>query len=72
MTIKNPSIVEKYAQQVMEIRGVIENLEEFVSSLPAPDENENIPGMDYGHLGTIDHVHTLLTEAFEAIAEFDS
>ena len=65
MTIKNTRYAERYAQQVMEMRAVLENLQEFVSTLPAPDECENIPGLHYGHLGTIDQIHTALTVASE-------
>ena len=70
MTIKNTQYVEKYARQVFEIMGALENLQEFIGSLPAPDECENIPGLDYGHLGSIDRIHTSVTVAMETADEF--
>ena len=70
MTIKNPRYVDKYAAQVMEIRSALANLAEFVETLPAPDDNENIPGMDYGNLRSIDQLHSLLGVAIGTVSEF--
>ena len=65
MTIKHLPTVERYASQVMDIMAALENLQEFVSSLPAPDEDETVPGMDYGHIGTLNEIHSLVTAAME-------
>jgi len=69
MTIADTKTVESYVSQVMEVRGVLANISEFADSLPAPDENENINGMHYGHIGSIGRIHTLLTEASEMCDE---
>ena len=71
MTIKHAPTVERYAQQVMEMRAALENLLEFVSTLPAPDENENVPGFHYGHMGTLDEMHGHITAAMEHADGFD-
>ncbi len=63
MTIKDPATVKNYTQQVMELRGALENLKEFAETLPAPDDAGNIPGLDYGHMGSIGEIHRLIAEA---------
>ena len=70
MTIKDTKTVDNYCSQVAELRGLIENLSEFIKTLPAPDEDHNIHGMNYGHTGSIKHIHSLLVAASEHADEF--
>jgi hypothetical protein len=70
MTIKDTKTVDNYCSQVMELRGLIENLSEFINTLPAPDEDHNIQGMNYCHAGSIGHIHSLLVAASEHADEY--
>jgi len=56
MTIKHKETVDQYVVTVSEMRNALANLAEFVDSLPAPDCDGELPGMDYGHLGTLSEV----------------
>lgn len=64
MTIKHPGAVADYEQKVVQIRNMLANLAEFCESLPAVD-NDVIPHLHYGHMGSIQEIHTLLTRASE-------
>ena len=70
MSVKQCSHVNTYTAKVIEIRNVLENLIEFVDMLPAPDDNNELANLDYGHLGTIDHIHALLGQASRATDGF--
>ena len=67
--ITTKQTVELYAAQVMEMRGMIENLSEFLDSLPAPDENEEVQGIDYAFLGSLCDMHSHLIAASETADE---
>ena len=56
MTIKHKEIVERYVDTVTAMRNAVEKLAECVESLPAPDCDGELPGMDYGHLGTLSEI----------------
>ena len=70
MTIKHQKSVDSYVSQVMDLRAALENLAEFVASLPAPDDDNNIPGLNYGHLGDVCRIHELIGEAMEHANEY--
>lgn len=70
MSVKNKSYVNDYTAKVIEIRNVLENLIEWVDSLPAPDDNDELHSLHYGHIGTIKHMHNLLGEVSQAADGF--
>ena len=70
MTIKHDPTTDRYISQVADIRAVLANLQEWSDTLPAPDENGNLPCLNYGHTGTIGHVRELLAQASEATDRF--
>ena len=67
--IKNPASVHNYISMVTEIRNALDNLAEFVGTLPAPDDDMNIPGMDYAQLGDVARLHELIGEACQITCE---
>jgi hypothetical protein len=69
MTVRHPASVERYAQQHAEMHAMLENLREFLATMPAPDENGDIHGIDYGYLGDVTRVHELLELASEITYE---
>ena len=69
MTIKNPASVHNYISMVEELRSALANLTEFVNTLPAPDDDMNIPGMDYPQLGDVGRLHELIGEACQITCE---
>jgi len=71
MSIKQLSSVNIYTAKVCEIQAALANLTEWADSLPAPDENDTIHGLHYGHLGVIEHIHNLLGQASQATDKFN-
>ena len=69
MAIKDTKSVDSYVKMVCEMRAALENLQEFVDSLPAPDDEHSIPGMDYGHFGDVTRMHELIGELGEISSE---
>ena len=67
--ITDTQSVETYARQVMQMRAMVENLSEFLDSLPAPDENEDVQGIDYAFLGSLGEMHGHLVVASEIADE---
>ena len=67
--ITDTKSVETYAAQVMEMRGMIANLAEFLDSLPAPDDNEDVQGINYAFLGSLGLMHSHLIAASETADE---
>jgi hypothetical protein len=63
MTVKDIATVERYAKQHSELLAMLENLMEFVATMPAPDENAEIQGVDYGYTGSVGHIHELIKQA---------
>lgn len=63
MSIKDEKTVQRYATQHWQMIAMLENLQEFVSTMPAPDENANIPNVDYGYTGDVGRIHELLKQA---------
>ena len=70
--IADAKAVANYAAFVMESRGMLANLTAFFDTLPAPDDDGNLPTLNYGQLGTLNKVHSLLIEASETLDEFDN
>jgi hypothetical protein len=60
--------INTYAAQVFEMRALLATLTEFVDLLPAPEDDE-IPGVHWGHLGSLNQIHTQLTVASEIASE---
>jgi len=69
MAIKDSRSVESYIQMVGQLRAALENLTEFVDSLPAPDDDGCIPGMDYADLGDVARLHELIGQACQVTCE---
>lgn len=63
MSVKHQPTVEAYVRQHAAITMALENLKEFVDTMPAPDENGHIPNVDYGYTGSTGCLFELLTEA---------
>ena len=70
MSVKQAAAVQEYISKVLEIRSVLENLMEWADSLPAPDDNNELHSLHYGHIGTINHIHDLLGQVSEATDHF--
>lgn len=71
MSIKHASSVNNYTTKVAQIQNAISNIQEWLDSLPAKDDNHAIPNIDYGHLGTIEHIHNLLGQVSQATDGFN-
>jgi hypothetical protein len=69
MAITNQKSVDQYIKMVCELRAALENLQEFVGTLPAPDDDHSIPGMNYAQLGDIARLHELVGEACQVTCE---
>lgn len=69
MSVKNTNSVTAYVANVAEILAAIENLKEFVESLPAPVDGE-LPNLHYGHVGSVAKIHELIGEASRYADEF--
>jgi hypothetical protein len=67
--ISDKKTIERYCRQHAELMAAIENLQEFVATMPAPDENGTLQNVDYGYTGSLDRIHTLVTEAMETADE---
>lgn len=70
MSVKNKTAVNTYTAKVCEIQMALANLAEWAESLPAPDDNDEIANLHYGHMGTIDHIHDLLGQVSQAADGF--
>ena len=62
MSVKHAEAVSGYTQTVVAIRNALDNLIEFVDSLPSPDHNGELPSLHYGHVGTIKQMRSLLSQ----------
>jgi hypothetical protein len=69
MSVRHEETVQRYATQHAQMIAMLENLQEFVSTMPAPDENCNIPGVDYGYTGSVGRIHELLKQASDVAYE---
>jgi hypothetical protein len=50
--VKDAATIAAYVQHHAMLVNALANLTEFVNSMPAPDENGNLPGVDYGYTGS--------------------
>lgn len=71
MTVKHAPTVDRYAQQFAQMNAMLENLQEFVSTMPAPDERHFLP-VDYGYTGDVARLHAMLKDASELTYEMTS
>ena len=67
--IKDPATVEGYAKHHSQLIQMLEDLTKFVATMPAPDEDGNIPYVDYGYTGDVARIHALVSEAQELTYE---
>ena len=72
MSIKNPQTVAAYVQMQLELLAAIENLQEFVETLPAPDDRGHVWQLHYGHIGDIQRIHAKVTEACELMDQLSA
>ena len=72
MSIKHKESVQRYVVCQAELVAAIENLNEFVQNLPAPDDNDTLPNLDYGHLGTLQEIHKTIAEAMRLADAFSN
>lgn len=65
MSVKHEETVQQYANHHSEMVAMLENLSEFVATMPAPDENMELhgQGIDYGYTGDVARIHSLLKQA---------
>lgn len=63
MAVKDIRTVNTYAANHAKMLAAIENLREFIESMPAPDEDGNIPNVDYGYTGSAEEMAKHLAEA---------
>ena len=70
MSIKHKESVQKYVVCQAELVAAIENLREFVEDLPAPDDDDTLPNLDYGHLGTLQEIRKIIAEAMRLADAF--
>ena len=63
MAVDDEITVQRYATQHSQMLAMLNSLAEFVGTMPAPDENGNIPGVDYGYVGDVARIHGLLKQA---------
>jgi hypothetical protein len=71
MSVKNTSAVNQYTAMVCEIQSALANLSEWAESLPAPDDNNELANLHYGHLGTVEHIHGMLAQVSKAADSFN-
>lgn len=70
MSIKHTSSVDRYVACHADLTAALENLAEFVDSLPAPAEDGSLPTLHYGHLGTLEEIRKQLGEAMRLADKF--
>lgn len=65
MSVKNIKTVEAYAKHYDEMIAMLENLQEFVATMPAPDENCELHeyNIDYKYTGDVARIHEHLKHA---------
>lgn len=67
--VADEATVQRYAKQHAELVAMLENLMEFVSTMPAPNENAIIPGVDYGYVGDVGRIHEFVKQASDIAYE---
>lgn len=66
MSVKSKENVQQYVDQVSQILSAIENLKEFMQTLPAPDENFQLANLDYESTLSVCRIHECIREAMKA------
>jgi len=69
MAVTDPTTVERYAMHHAQMMAMIEHLQEFIATMPAPDENGDIPGVCYGYVGDVARIHEHMKEASDLAYE---
>ena len=69
MSIKHQPTIDRYIRQHNELAVALENLAEFVESMPAPDEDGRLPNIDYCYTGSVTRIHELVCEAMRIADE---
>ena len=61
--IRDKKTVQRYVEHHSGLLAMIENLREFVETMPVPDENEEMPNVDYGYTGDVGRIFEALRSA---------
>ena len=69
MAIKDEATVERYAMQHAQMIAMIDNLKEFIDSMPAPNEHHEIANVNYGYTGDVARIHESLQAASDLAYE---
>ena len=69
MSVKNAEWVNRYVQRVQDIARSLEALQRFADSLPAPDENNELEALHYGHLASVGEISYQLRDLADAAKE---
>jgi hypothetical protein len=70
MAIKTTTAVDQYIRLHAELIAGLANLQEFMSNLPAPDENGEVLGLYYGHINTLEEIKRLIGDCAEVADGF--
>ena len=62
MAIRDKATVDRYVRMHAEILAALENLQEFVETMPAPVDG-CIPNVDYTFTGDVGRIHEAISEA---------
>lgn len=63
MSVKHAPTVQRYSRQRDQLVAMLENLREFVGTMPSPDDSQSIHGVDYGYTGDVGQIHELVKRA---------
>ena len=69
MAVTDERTVQRYARQHAQLIAMLKNLQEFVETMPAPDEDGNIPNVYYCYTGSVGRIHELLVQASDVAYE---
>lgn len=67
--VSDYATVEAYSRKYAEMCAMIENINEFIATMPAPDEDGIIRGVDYGYIGDVGRIHEALKQASDLTYE---
>lgn len=69
MPLSNEESVQEYAKLVFELRGGLENLLEFLSWLPAPNDDFEVPSIRDFELEDLRILHKMVGDAGDVATE---
>lgn len=69
--LEKESQVQEYARIFRDLLAGAENLVEFASTMPAPDEDGNVPAINGYQLEALREAHKAFAEVWEAISEYE-